>query len=89
MVRKILLITCKLQFISMKIDYHEMYNSLFPSIYLGSVIGDMAKESYRNLMMSSVTVGFVCSIVFYILVQERQTIEKEVCKISTPNQLPA
>ena len=62
-----------------------MYNSLLSFIYLGSVIGDRAKESYRNLMMASLTVGFVCSIVFYILVQERQTIEKEVCKISYRN----
>ena len=45
-----------------------MYKSLFNFIYLGSVIGDMAKESYRNLMLASVTVGFVCSIVFYVLV---------------------
>ena len=65
----------------MKNNYYNMYESKFNFIYLGSVIGDMAKESYRNLMLASVTVGLVCSIVFYILVQERQTIEKEVCKI--------
>ena len=49
----------------------------FPMI-AGPVIGDKAKESYRNLMVIGVAVGCTISVIFYTLVKDSQEDKREV-----------
>ena len=54
----------------------------FPMI-AGPVIGDKAKESYRNLMVIGVAVGCTISVIFYILVKDSPGVKTEVLIVIT------
>ena len=56
----------------------------FPMI-TGPVIGDNAKESYRNLMVIGVAVGCTTSVIFYILVKDSEGDKREVQTAKTLN----
>ena len=44
----------------------------------GPVIGEKAKDSYRNLMVIGVAVGCTISVIFYILVKDSEGDKREV-----------
>ena len=46
----------------------------------GSVVGDMAKESYRNLMIIGISLGSMITAIFYVEVKDSKGVKREVYK---------